>query len=95
MSYSSAMFQYPSQSLHDAQINKINSTVYSLRLQPGDEVLEIGSGWGGVALAIAKRGNRVHGLTLSEEQMAYCNQLAVSEGLSHLMTFELVRNTCF
>lgn len=65
MSYSSAMFASPNQSLHEAQINKIESTVEALKLRPGDEVLEIGSGWGGVALALAERGHRVHGLVIS------------------------------
>ncbi len=89
MSYSSAMFASPDQSLHEAQLNKIASTVEALRLQPGHEVLEIGCGWGGVALALASRGFKVHGLTLSEEQLAYCNQLAATHKLAHLMTFEL------
>ncbi len=89
MSYSSAMFQAPDQSLHAAQLHKIEATIAALRLRPGDEVLEIGCGWGGVALALAGRGYRVHGLTLSEEQLAYCLRLAETHKLAHLMTFEL------
>jgi cyclopropane-fatty-acyl-phospholipid synthase len=72
MTYSSARFDKPGQSLEDAQHNKYRALADSIDLQEGDHVLEIGCGWGGFAEYAARdRGARVTCLTLSTEQRAY------------------------
>jgi cyclopropane-fatty-acyl-phospholipid synthase len=71
MTYSSALFEAPEQGLEAAQEAKIARVLDLLELQPGARVLEIGCGWGGLAEAMAGRGARVVGLTLSAEQLAH------------------------
>ncbi len=75
MAYSCGIFKSPSDSLYQAQLNKIESTIAAMRLRPGDTVLEIGCGWGALAVELGLRGHRVHGLTLSEEQLAHVEKL--------------------
>lgn len=73
MMYSAAVFQNPGESLYDAQKRKINILADKLHLKPGSKVLEIGSGWGAMALHLAKdRGCDVTTVTLSKEQKALC-----------------------
>jgi len=73
MMYSSAVFKDPSTSLYEAQCEKIDRLAQKLNLKPGDEVLEIGSGWGEVSLHLTKKyGCKVKTLTLSEEQKKLC-----------------------
>lgn len=73
MMYSGALFESADEPLHDAQRRKISVLADKLRLRPGAKVLEIGSGWGGMALHLAKeRGCEVTTLTLSKEQKALC-----------------------
>ena len=67
MTYSAARFA-PGDSLEQAQARKIDGLLDRLRLKPGDRLLEIGCGWGSLALAAARRGVHVTGLTLSTEQ---------------------------
>ncbi|SCX20627.1 Cyclopropane-fatty-acyl-phospholipid synthase [Agrobacterium sp. DSM 25558] len=78
MTYSSALFQTPGQSLADAQNAKYDRIVEQLKIGPDDHVLEIGCGWGGFAeYAVGKTGCRVTGLTLSREQADFAkNRLA-------------------
>lgn len=73
MMYSSAVFESANTSLYHAQCQKIDRLVQKLNLKPGDEVLEIGSGWGEVSLHLTKKyGCKVKTLTLSEEQKKLC-----------------------
>lgn len=91
MTYSCGIFMKADDSLHQAQINKIQATIDTLRLAPGMRVLEIGSGWGALSCAIAEQtGCFVHGLTLSEEQLHYVEQIVRERNLQHLVTVELV-----
>ncbi|MGV1897457.1 methyltransferase domain-containing protein [Agrobacterium vitis] len=71
--YSCAYFEHHDQSLDDAQRAKKDHLAAKLRLKPGNRVLDIGCGWGGLALHLADRtvGGEVVGVTLSEEQLAY------------------------
>lgn len=72
MTYSSALFETPDQSLSQAQEAKYARILRELEIGPTDHVLEIGSGWGGFAeYAIRKTGCRVTGLTLSTEQASF------------------------
>ncbi len=82
MTYSSALFTNDKYSLYEAQQAKYESLCKSLNLQPGDEVLEIGSGWGGMAIYMAKNYNvKVTGVTISKEQYNYSVKRINKEGL--------------
>jgi len=81
MTYSSALFEATGQSLEAAQINKIRRILDLAEVGPGDHMLEIGSGWGALALEAARRGCRVTTITLSEEQYALARQRFVAAGL--------------
>jgi len=74
MSYSSALFTHPGQTLEDAQTAKQDRAIALLNLAPGSHVLEIGCGWGGLAERMIAQGHRVTGLTLSREQLLYAQQ---------------------
>jgi cyclopropane-fatty-acyl-phospholipid synthase len=84
MTYSSAYFTEKEMSLQQAQTEKYDRLCKQLRLQPDDHVLEIGSGWGGNAIHMAKNyGCRVTSVTISEEQCKLANERIEKEGLSH------------
>ncbi len=75
MMYSSAVFADPDESLYTAQKRKIKLLADKLRLKPGAKVLEIGSGWGAMAIHLAKeRQCEVTTVTLSKEQKALCER---------------------
>jgi cyclopropane-fatty-acyl-phospholipid synthase len=75
MMYSSAVFADPEESLYTAQKRKIKLLADKLRLKPGAKVLEIGSGWGAMAIHLAKeRQCQVTTVTLSKEQKALCEK---------------------
>jgi cyclopropane-fatty-acyl-phospholipid synthase len=82
MTYSSALFSHPEQALADAQRHKVAALLDRLNLTPGDRLLEIGCGWGTLALEAAKRGAYVVGLTLSTEQKAWADRAIAQAGLS-------------
>jgi len=88
--YSCAYFEYPEQSLDDAQLAKKRHLAAKLLMQPGRRVLDIGCGWGGLGLYLAEiTGADVTGITLSEEQYAVANGRAAERGLSDQARFEL------
>ncbi|RZO67634.1 MAG: class I SAM-dependent methyltransferase [Parvularculaceae bacterium] len=90
MTYSSAKFLAPADNLEAAQLNKYSNLADFIDLQPDDQVLEIGCGWGGFAEYAAKhRGARVTGLTLSKEQLNYAQERIFREGLSDRVQFKL------
>ena len=90
MSYSSAIFSDPQQSMEAAQIEKYKSMVDEMGVKAGDHVLEIGCGWGGFAeYAAAERGLHVTCLTISEEQFNYAVDRIEKAGLSEMVTFKL------
>lgn len=83
MTYSSARFEHPGQSLQDAQINKYRSLAERIDLKPEHHLLEIGSGWGGFAEYAAREvGCRVTGITISKEQLAFARERMEKQGLS-------------
>lgn len=83
MTYSSALFSHPNQSLVLAQAAKYARIVCELDIRADDHVLEIGCGWGGFAEhAIRSTGCKVTGLTLSKEQAAYAIERLAKAGMS-------------
>jgi len=90
--YSCAYFARGDETLEDAQAAKKRHIAAKLRLdRPDLEVLDIGSGWGGLALTLARDfGARVTGITLSTEQLAEAQARAAAEGLADRVKFELL-----
>lgn len=90
--YSCAYFPRGNETLEEAQLAKKRHIAAKLYLdRPDLEVLDIGSGWGGLALTLARDyGARVTGITLSEEQLAEARARAEAEGLSDRVRFELM-----
>lgn len=88
MSYSSARFS-GANDLAEAQIDKVNSLLGRLNLKAGDRLLEIGCGWGTLAIEAAKRGATVVGLTLSAEQKAWSERRIAQAGLSDRIEIRL------
>jgi cyclopropane-fatty-acyl-phospholipid synthase len=87
MTYSSAYFKEQGMSLHEAQLAKYDRLCRQLNLQAGDHVLEIGSGWGGNAIYMARQyGCKVTTLTISEEQYRLAKKRIEEEGLSDRVT---------
>jgi cyclopropane-fatty-acyl-phospholipid synthase len=90
MQYSCAYFRKDSMTLEEAQIAKKAHIAAKLHLEPGMRVLDIGSGWGGMALTLARDyGCDVTGITLSENQLAKARARAEAMGLSDRVTFKL------
>ena len=88
--YSCAYFETPQDSLERAQAQKMRHIAAKLRLEDGLKVLDIGSGWGGLALSLVREANAdVTGVTLSVEQQRYAEARAEREGLSDAARFLL------
>ena len=90
MQYSCAYFRHPDDTLEVAQAEKKRHIAAKLLLRPGMRVLDIGCGWGGMALYLARNyGVEVVGLTLSEEQLKIATERASQESLDHRVRFYL------
>jgi cyclopropane-fatty-acyl-phospholipid synthase len=90
MHYSCAYFRSPDMSLEQAQQAKCELLLRKLRLRPGHKVLDIGSGWGGLALYLAEHAQvEVEGLTLSGEQLRVARARAEERGLADRVRFHL------
>ena len=88
--YSCAYFESSDQSLDDAQLAKKRHLAAKLLVRPQQRVLDIGSGWGGLALYLAETcGARVTGITLSAEQLALSRARAEERRLSRAVEFRL------
>ena len=88
--YSCGYFETPSTTLDDAQIAKKRHLAAKLRLAPGARVLDIGCGWGGLALYLAEHaGAHVTGITLSKEQLARARVRASEKDLARQIDFRL------
>ena len=89
--YSCAYFTDPANSLEQAQADKLAHIAAKLHLQPGMRVLDIGCGWGGMALYLHRTlGAEVLGVTLSEEQLKIARQRAADAGVADKVRFELI-----
>ena len=88
--YSCAYFKNENDSLETAQENKIEHIIKKLNLKPNQKVLDIGSGWGTLAIEIAKKSQcEVLGITLSENQLEYSNKKVKDLNLQNQVRFEL------
>ena len=88
--YSCAYFEAPDRSLDDAQLAKKRHLAAKLCISPGASVLDIGCGWGGLALYLAEiTGAHVTGITLSQEQHARAKQRAVERGRTQDAVYRL------
>ncbi|HEY1798802.1 MAG TPA: cyclopropane-fatty-acyl-phospholipid synthase family protein [Stellaceae bacterium] len=88
--YSCAYFLSPDDDIDTAQLNKRRHIAAKLLLRPGQKVLDIGCGWGGLALYLAAEcGVDVTGLTLSQEQLKIAEHRAAAAGLSERVRFRL------
>ena len=89
--YSCAYFKNEDDSLEEAQKNKMNHIIKKLNLKPNLKVLDIGSGWGTLALEIAKQSKcEVLGITLSENQLEYSRSRAKELNLENQVRFKLI-----
>ena len=90
MQYSCAYFHNPNISLEQAQKDKKQHIINKLQINSDMNVLDIGCGWGGMAIEIAKlTGAKVKGITLSENQFKTASERAHKEGLSEKVSFAL------
>ena len=89
--YSCAYFKNENDSLDDAQTNKIDHIIKKLNIKPNQRVLDIGSGWGSLAIDIAKKTNAsVTGITLSKNQFDYSNKKVKEMNLGNQVDFKLI-----
>ena len=89
--YSCGYFINENDTLEDAQNNKIQHIIKKLNIKPNQKVLDIGCGWGSLAIDIAKSSNcEVTGITLSENQFNYCVKKVKKLNLENQVTFKLI-----
>jgi cyclopropane-fatty-acyl-phospholipid synthase len=89
LQYSCAYFEHDGMSLEDAQAAKKRHIIAKLGLTEGQRVLDIGCGWGGMALSLAAAGANVDGITLSSEQLTTARARADASGLAARAHFSL------
>jgi cyclopropane-fatty-acyl-phospholipid synthase len=89
--YSCAYFKNENDTLEAAQNNKIQHIIKKLNIQPNQKVLDIGCGWGSLAIDIAKTTNcEVTGITLSDNQFNHCLKKVKEQNLENQVTFKLI-----
>ncbi|BCI79201.1 cyclopropane-fatty-acyl-phospholipid synthase [Mycolicibacterium sp. TY66] len=84
MTYTCACYPRPDATLEEAQENKYRLVFDKLRLQPGDRLLDVGCGWGGMVRYAARHGVQATGVTLSAEQAGWAQRAIADEGLADL-----------
>lgn len=90
MVYSCAYFEQPDNTLEQAQLAKLDHICRKLLLKPGDQLLDVGCGWGALVIHAAKHyGVQAHGVTLSQQQLEVARQRIVDAGLGGRVTVEL------
>jgi len=89
--YSCAYFKNESDTLEEAQQNKIDHIIRKLNIKPNQKILDIGSGWGTLAINIARKTKAsVTGITLSENQLEYSNNKAKEMNLTNQLEFKMI-----
>ena len=89
--YSCGYFESEKDTLETAQNNKIKHIIKKLNIQPNQRVLDIGCGWGSLAIDIAKNTNcEVTGITISENQFNYCKKKVKELNLENQVSFKLI-----
>ncbi len=90
MQYTCAYFRHGTEQLEEAQLDKLEHICRKLRLQPGERLLDIGCGWGGlVRYAASRYGVTAHGITLSAAQAEYAQARIAAEGLARSCSVEV------
>lgn len=90
MAYSCGIFEAPEATLKEASLAKFEAVCRKLQLKPSDHLVEIGTGWGGLAIRAAKKyGCRVTTTTISKEQYAMAKERVAAEGLSDRIDLRL------
>ena len=90
MQYSMAYFKAPSDTLEQVQLQKMSLIGEKLRLRPGQTVLDIGCGWGGLALFLSRTyGVKVVGISLSERQIEVAKARTLAENAGDMVEFRL------
>jgi len=84
MTYTCAVYPHPEATLEQAQDNKYRLVFDKLRLRPGDRLLDVGCGWGGMVRYAARHGVRATGATLSAEQARWAQRAIADDGLTEL-----------
>ncbi len=91
MQYSCAYWPREGMTLEQAQEAKLAHIAAKLAIRPGQTVLDIGCGWGGMAIYLARKYDvNVHGITLSEQQIALARERAAAAGVADRVRFELI-----
>ena len=89
--YTMAYYRDPGNSLEQAQVDKKAHLAAKMYIKPGMRILDIGCGWGGFALFLAKHYDvEVTGVALAPDQIAFCKERAEAEGVADRVTFELM-----
>jgi cyclopropane-fatty-acyl-phospholipid synthase len=84
MTYTCACYPHPDATLEEAQDNKYRLVFDKLRLKPGDRLLDVGCGWGGMVRYAARKGVKAMGVTLSAKQAEWAQKAIADEGLTDL-----------
>jgi len=83
LTYSSAIYEKPTDNLSNAQINKYNKLIELIKPKPGDKVLEVGCGWGGFAEHLAKNYDvKLDCITISQKQLEFAKKRIFNAGLN-------------
>jgi cyclopropane-fatty-acyl-phospholipid synthase len=83
LTYSSAIYEKPTDNLSNAQINKYNKLIDFIKPKPGDKVLEVGCGWGGFAEHLAKNYDvKLDCITISKKQLEFAKKRIFNAGLN-------------
>ena len=89
--YSCAYWKRTDETLEEAQQNKLSHIISKLDIKPGQKILDIGCGWGGMAFEIARQKQcEVLGISLSKNQINFCNEKAKEFNLSNQAQFKLI-----
>jgi cyclopropane-fatty-acyl-phospholipid synthase len=86
--YTPGIYEHDDETLEQSSQRKYEFAWDSLRLQPGQELLEIGCGWGGMTRFSTRRGVRVTGITLSKDQKAFTEKLVAEEKLDATIHYQ-------